>query len=65
MIGFHAKALSTNIDVDPGEIEDARWFTAAELRAFAEPDDRTAQLRLPPKDSISRCLVESWLASNA
>lgn len=65
MIGFHARARSAGIDVDPEELEDARWFTAAELGAFAEPDDLTAPLRLPPADSISRCLVESWLGSNA
>ena len=65
MIGFRALASSAEIDVDPEEIEDARWFTAAELRGFSESEDQAAPLRLPPEDSISRWLVESWLESNA
>jgi NAD+ diphosphatase len=56
MVGFTARAVATEIDVDGSEIEDARWFTREEMRAQAE--DGT--LVLPGGVSISRSLVESW-----
>ncbi len=56
MVGFFARAESTEIDVDGDEIEAARWFTRDELRAGAE--DGT--LLLPRGISISRSLVEAW-----
>ena len=57
MLGFHAEALSTEIAIDPTEIEDARWFTRAELRA---PD--SVGITLPRADSIARRLIEDWMA---
>ncbi|HLI11995.1 MAG TPA: NAD(+) diphosphatase [Alphaproteobacteria bacterium] len=57
MLGFHAKATTTTIDVDRVELEDARWFTREELLACPENDS----FRLPRRDSIARRLVESWL----
>ena len=33
MLGFTGRALSTEIDVDGAEIEEARWWTRAELEA--------------------------------
>ena len=36
MVGFFARATTTEIDVDDDEIEDARWFTREEMRAEAE-----------------------------
>jgi NAD+ diphosphatase len=56
MIGFVARARSTEIDVDGVEIEDARWFTRAEMLAEAE----TGRLVLPGGVSISRSLIEDW-----
>jgi NAD+ diphosphatase len=56
MVGFTARAIETTIDVDGSEIEDARWFTRAEMRAEAE----AGTLVLPGGVSISRSLVESW-----
>jgi NAD+ diphosphatase len=56
MIGFTGVALDTEIDVDGSEIEDARWFTRAEMRAEAE----AGTLVLPGGVSISRSLIESW-----
>lgn len=32
MIGCHAVALTTDINVDKNEIEDARWFTRQQVR---------------------------------
>ena len=56
MVGFFARARTTEIAVDDHEISDARWFTRDELRAGAE----TGRLVLPGGISISRSLVESW-----
>ena len=56
MLGFVARADTTAIDVDGDEIEEARWFTRAEMRAGAE----SGELVLPGGVSISRSLVEHW-----
>ena len=56
MVGFTARATSTAIEVDHDELEDARWFTRAEMREQAE----TGSLVLPGGVSISRSLVEHW-----
>ncbi|WP_244929448.1 NAD(+) diphosphatase [Nocardioides sp. W7] len=56
MLGFVGRATSTDIEVDRDEIEEARWFTRAELRAEAE----SGRVRLPQGVSISRSLIEHW-----
>jgi NAD+ diphosphatase len=56
MIGFVARAETTEIRVDADELEDARWFTRAEMRAQAGG----GTLVLPGGVSISRSLVEHW-----
>lgn len=56
MLGFIGRATSTDIEVDDDELDDARWFTRAEMRALAE--DGT--IALPSGVSISRSLVEHW-----
>jgi len=53
MLGFYARATSSEITVQPDEIEHARWFTREELLA--------APPALPRADSISRRLIENWL----
>lgn len=56
MVGFSARAISEDISVDDDEIEDARWFTRAQMRAEAE----SGALMLPGGVSISRSLIENW-----
>jgi NAD+ diphosphatase len=56
MLGFRGRATVTDIEVDGTEIQDARWFTRAEMRAEAE----AGSLVLPGGVSISRSLVEDW-----
>lgn len=56
MLGFHAEALSTEITIDPTEIEDARWFTREQLQA-----PETVGITLPRADSIARRLIEDWI----
>jgi NAD+ diphosphatase len=57
MLGFHAEAASTEIAVDYGELEDARWFERGWLRSHPGDDS----FRLPRRDSIARRLIEDWL----
>ena len=56
MVGFVARAESTEIAVDHEELEDARWFTRAQMREQAE----SGALVLPGGVSISRSLIEHW-----
>jgi NAD+ diphosphatase len=57
MLGFHARAASTEVTVDKSELEDARWFERAWI--LSHQDDDT--FRLPRRDSIARRLLEDWL----
>jgi NAD+ diphosphatase len=56
MVGFRAQATDATIRLGD-ELEDARWFEAAELVAAA----RSGETLLPPSISVSRRLVEDWL----
>ena len=56
MLGMIGRATSTEISVDQHELEDARWFTRAEMKELAE----AGTLLLPQGVSISRSLVEHW-----
>ena len=55
MLGFHATADRNEAVRLDGELEDARWFSAAELKAAG------ARL-LPPHYSIARRLIDAWYA---
>jgi NAD+ diphosphatase len=57
MLGFHAEALTTEITVDYGELEDARWYERNWLLSHVDDDS----FRLPRLDSIARRLIEDWL----
>ncbi|PIV32124.1 MAG: NAD(+) diphosphatase [Lysobacterales bacterium CG02_land_8_20_14_3_00_62_12] len=58
MVGFTAQAESSTITVG-AELAEARWFSVDELRAGVA--DRS--LRLSPRLSISRYLIERWVAA--
>ena len=57
MLGFVAEALTTEITIEDGELEDARWFDRDWLRSHVDDDS----FRLPRRDSIARRLIEDWL----
>ena len=61
MLGFRAVAASTDIAVDGDEIAEADWYTPERIAA----DTAAGSLILPPFDSISRRLVDDWLAERA
>jgi len=60
MIGFFATARTLDINLHDQELEDARWFTADELKDSGTWGEDKA-LCLPRKDSIARFLIEHWL----
>lgn len=53
MLGFLAEATTTDIELNDGELEDARWFTRDELLSGSS--------RLPFHISIARRLVDHWI----
>lgn len=61
MLGYWASAVTEEINIDDDEIQDARWFTADEIRQFGDWGDMSSPNRLPRKDSISRYLIDTWL----
>jgi NAD+ diphosphatase len=53
MLGFRAVARTEGITLRDGELEDARWFTRADLAA--------GHPTLPPPGAISARLIDGWL----
>lgn len=53
MLGFSAEALSREIVLKDGELEDAKWFTREDLHSGFP--------KLPYRLSIARRLVDNWL----
>lgn len=62
MVGCTARALSGELKVDHGELEDARWFTREQV-ASALTDAPSGAFQAPPPHAIARTLLEHWLAS--
>jgi NAD+ diphosphatase len=58
MLGFTAHAVTHEVHLRDQELEDARWFTRADLVAGGVP-------LLPPRQSISFRLIEHWFDSGA
>jgi NAD+ diphosphatase len=57
MLGFRAEAAEDAVlDFDADELDDARWYTRAEIKAAG-----AIGLKLPGLDSIARRLIESWV----
>lgn len=56
MLGFRARALTTDLRPDRGEIRSAAWYTREELATLVADGART----LPSRVSIARVLVEEW-----
>ena len=60
MIGCSATALSRELTIDTNELEDARWFTRAEVES-ALSGAPAAPFQVPPRAAIARTLLERWL----
>lgn len=60
MVGCRGEATSTEITIDPNEIEEARWVTREEVLAtFAGEHDEIFAAR---EGAIARFLLTNWLA---
>jgi NAD+ diphosphatase len=59
MLGCLAEALSEEIRVDRAELEDARWFTRAEVRAALAGEAEA--LVTPPPFAIAHQLLRAWV----
>jgi NAD+ diphosphatase len=57
MLGFIATGERATPQLRDGELEDARWLSRADLQAGV--------VLLPPRESISRRLIEHWLQGDA
>ena len=64
MLGFISTAVSSTIEVNQDELEQAKWFTRAELKTFSNWGDEDEGLKLPRKDSISRFLIDYWIETS-
>lgn len=65
MLGYHAwvdpdDPSAADIAVDTAEIAEAGWFSREELHAACE----ASLVRLPPRLSISRYLIECWYGAS-
>ncbi len=61
MIGCVARAGSDAIRVDGAELDDARWFSRAEIGRMVERSLGTDGPRLPPPLSLAHQLARRWL----
>jgi NAD+ diphosphatase len=59
MIGCTARALTTELTIDTNELDDARWFSRAEVEAALAGREDSA-FQPPPRFAIARTLLEHW-----
>ncbi|WP_421725289.1 NAD(+) diphosphatase [Bauldia sp.] len=59
MIGCHGEALTTEITPDENELEDARWFTRAEVLAILS-GEHPGGIKCPPRIAIAHSLIRTW-----
>ena len=50
LVAFRAEAAGTELDIDPGEIAEARWFTREEIAALGDDE-------LPPAGTLALALI--------
>lgn len=61
MMGFIAEAKDRALKLDEKEIVEARWIEKAEIRGLIA-GARREDIRLPPRFTIARRLIERWAA---
>ncbi len=60
MFGCRAEALTTEIALDPVEIEDALWITREEMVAVVAGEH--PRLKPPRRGAIAQFLIQAWLS---
>lgn len=61
MMGCHAYALDDQIEIDRTELDEADWFSRAEV-AQAMTGDESGRFIAPPPQAIAHHLLKWWLA---
>lgn len=56
MLGFLGRTRDSRAAADQDEIRDVRWFSRSELHAAVS----SGAIRIPPRSSISRALIDHW-----
>lgn len=64
MLGFTAKASTTDFKPDDDELDDIRWVSREELGDYGEMGDDTLGPKLPNRHSIARMLIDNWRADH-
>lgn len=59
MLGCVAEAETSELVIDPAELDDAKWFTRDALRAAL--DGRRPDLSVPPPFAIAHHLIRGWV----
>jgi NAD+ diphosphatase len=62
MVGFEAEPKTREISCKDAELEDARWFTRAELAAVANAPREEGGLYVPPPFSLAGKLIARFIA---
>ena len=60
MIGCFAHAATEDIAIDPVELEDARWFTRAEVRRAITSPSPELGFSIPDRIAIAHHLIRDW-----
>ena len=63
MMGIMMDAVTTDITLDPKELEDARWFTRDEVLDVLEK--RGGPFMCPPRQTIAHQLLRHWISETA
>jgi NAD+ diphosphatase len=63
MLGFHAESDGGEPRASDQELDEVHWFDHAEVAAAMREDN--PRLKLPPKISIARYLIERWVGEHA
>jgi len=61
MLGCHARAVSRDLVIDYTELEDARWYTRAEVAEALEKGGESTTFLAPPRYAIAHTMLEWWL----
>lgn len=62
MIACVGEAESTNLSINPEELEDAQWVSRAKMQVIL--DDKHPRLMPPRKDAIARAVLVDWCEGN-
>jgi NAD+ diphosphatase len=65
MLGCHAVAEGSTLTVDASELEDARWFTRAEVAEALDRGEESTSFIGPPAQAIAHSLLAWWLEETA